>query len=179
MRADDVALRADAEQLALDGVAVEFGVDRLGEDGVERLGQPLARALAVDGRLLGAVGDPDVGDARRTQGLADRRADPAAGDAVIDPEPPDARVGMGQCVAVGGQRVGEIRGVEVHADPPRLRPVDPAAEVLGLERVALDLLAAGLGVAGVEVQSVMCRARGTGRWSRSERSSSGVRARPG
>ena len=51
-------------------------------------------------------------------------------------------------------RVGEEGGVEVHPDPLRLRPVDPAAEVLGLERVALDLLAAGLGVAGVEVEPV-------------------------
>ena len=67
VRADDVALRPEAEQLALDGVAVELRVDRLGEDRVERLGQPLARALAVDGRVLGAVGDPDVGDARRAQ----------------------------------------------------------------------------------------------------------------
>ncbi len=86
VRADDVALRADAEQLALDGVAVVLRVDRLGEDRVERLGQPLARPLAVDGRVLRAVGDPDVGDAGRAQRLADRGADPAAGDAVIDPE---------------------------------------------------------------------------------------------
>ena len=48
VRADDVALRADAEELALDGVAVVPRVDRLGEDRVERLGEPLARPLAVD-----------------------------------------------------------------------------------------------------------------------------------
>ena len=154
VRADDVALRADAEQLALDGVAVVLRVDRLGEDRVERIGEPLARPLAVDGTVLGAVGDPDVGDAGGPQGLADRAADPAAGDAVVDPEPPDGRVGVGQGVAVGGQGVGEIRRVEVHADPPGLRPVDPVLEVLGLERVALDLPAAGLGIAGVEVQAM-------------------------
>src|SRR5207244_8981892 len=34
VRADDVALRADAEELALDGVAVELGVERLGGQGV-------------------------------------------------------------------------------------------------------------------------------------------------
>ena len=93
---------------------------------------------------------------------ADRGADAAAGDAVIDPEPPDARVGVGQGIAVGGQRVGEVRRVEVHADPPRLRPVDPAAEVLGLERVALDLLGLRLGVAGVEVQAVGAGQEGQG-----------------
>ena len=61
---------------------------------------------------------------------------------------------MGQGVTACRQRVGEEGGVEVHADPPRLRPVDPVAKVLGLECVALDLPAAGLGIAGVEVQPV-------------------------
>ena len=65
-----------------------------------------------------------------------------------------AGVGVGQREAVGRQRVGEIRGVEVQADPPGLRPVDPALEMLGLERIALDLPAAGLGVAGVQIQAV-------------------------
>ena len=48
VRADDVALRAEAEQLALDGVADVPGVERLGEDRVQRFGEPLARSLAVD-----------------------------------------------------------------------------------------------------------------------------------
>ena len=65
-----------------------------------------------------------------------------------------ALIGVGQGVAVGRQGVGEIGRVEVHADPPGLRPVDPVLEVLGLERVALDLPAAGLGIAGVEVQAM-------------------------
>ena len=106
------------------------------------------------GRVLAAVGNPDVGHAGRAEGLADRRADAPAGDAVLDPEPADGLVGVGQGVAVGRQGVGEKRRIEVHADPPGLRPVDPALKVLGLERVALDLPAAGLGVAGVEVQAM-------------------------
>ena len=96
MRADDVALRPEAEELALDRVEVEPRVERLGEDVVERPGQPLAGPLAIDGRVLGAVGDPDVGDARRPERLADGRADPPAGDAVLDPEPADALVGVGR-----------------------------------------------------------------------------------
>ena len=54
--------------------------------------QPLARALAVDGHVLVAVGNPDVGHAGRAQLPADRRADLAAGDAVLDPEAADALV---------------------------------------------------------------------------------------
>ena len=38
-----------------------------------------------------------------------------------------AAIGVGQGVAVGRQGVGEKGGVEVHADPPGLRPVDPVA----------------------------------------------------
>ena len=71
VRADDVALRADAEQLALDGVEVVLRVDLLGEDRVQRLAQPLARGLAVDRDVLVAVGNPDVGDARRAERLAE------------------------------------------------------------------------------------------------------------
>ena len=74
---------------------------------------------------------------------------------MLDPELADRLVGVGQGVAIVGQGVREKRRIEVHADPPGLRPVDPVLEVLGLESVALDLPASGLGVAGVEVQT-MC-----------------------
>ena len=71
---------------------------------------------------------------------------------MIDPEPADGWIGVGQGVAVGRQRMSEVGWVEVHADPPGFRPVDPAAEVLGEEGIALDLLAARLGITGVKVQ---------------------------
>ncbi len=102
VRADHVALRADAEQLAFDRVEVVLRIELLGEDRVERFGQPLAGRLAVDGRVLVAVGDPDVGDARRAERLAHRRADLAAGDAVLDPEFADPLVGMCEREPVGG-----------------------------------------------------------------------------
>ena len=96
VRTDDVALRADAEQLALDRIEVVLRVELLGEDGVERLGEPFARAAAVDRQVLVAVGNPDVGDAGRAERLAERGADLAAGDAVLDPELADAFVGAGK-----------------------------------------------------------------------------------
>ena len=92
VRAGRVALRADAEELGLDGVDVVFRVDLLLEDGVERLGQALARAAAVGGRVLHAVRNPEVGEAGVAEGLADRRADLAAADAVLDPELADGLV---------------------------------------------------------------------------------------
>ena len=122
VRADDVALRADAEELALDGVEVVGRVERLGEDRVERFGEARARGLAVDGGVLHAVGDPDVGHAGGAEGLAHRGADLAAGDAVLDPEAADAGVGVGEGEAVGGLGVGEVGGVEVEPEAVRFAP---------------------------------------------------------
>ena len=42
------------------------------------------------------------------EGLADRGADAPARDPVIDPEPADGLIGVGQGEAVGRQGVGEI-----------------------------------------------------------------------
>ena len=112
--------------------------DRLLEDGVERLGQPLARADAIDRRVLHPVGDPEVGDARLAERLAHRGADAPARDAVVDPERPDRRVGVGQRDVVGRLRMREVGRVEVEPDAERLRPVDPAGEVLGTDRVTVD-----------------------------------------
>ena len=83
MGADDVAFRADPEEFALDGVAVISWVDWLGEDRIERIGKPLARSLAVDGTILRAVGNPNVGDAGSSECLPDRGADAAASDPMV------------------------------------------------------------------------------------------------
>ena len=48
--------------------------------------------VAVGGRVLHAVGNPDVGDAGLAERLAHGRADFAATDAMLDPELADALV---------------------------------------------------------------------------------------
>src|SRR5438105_1246432 len=63
MGAGHIAFRSDAEELGFDGIQIVFCVERLSENRVERFGQPLPRSLAIDGRVLEAVGNPDVGDA--------------------------------------------------------------------------------------------------------------------
>ena len=50
--------------------------------------------------------------------------------------------------------MGEVGRVEVQADLDRLGPGDPVLELVGAQRVAVHLLAAHLGVAGVEVEAV-------------------------
>ena len=92
---DDVGLRADPEQLALDRIEVALRIDfRLGEHLVERFREQLARRLAIDGHVLVSVGNPDVGHAGRPLCAAERLADLAAGDAVFNPELADAFVAM-------------------------------------------------------------------------------------
>jgi hypothetical protein len=154
VRADRVTLHADPEQLALDRVAVAGRVDRHGEDLVERLDQACARPAAVDRRVLHAVRDPEVRDAGLAERPAHRLGDRPARDPVLDPEVADALVGVGEREVVGGLRVREVRRVEVEADAQRLRPVDPAGEVLGPDLVAIDGLSLELAVEGVEVQAM-------------------------
>ncbi len=133
-----------------------FSVGLIGllEDGVERLGQALARSDAIDRRVLHAVGNPQVRDAGLAERLAHGGADAPAGDAVIDPERPDGLVSVRQRDVVGRLRVRKVRRVEVEADAEAFGPVDPAGEVLGSDLVAIDGLAAELTVRGVEVEAV-------------------------
>src|SRR5262249_44424846 len=123
MRTGNVALGAQAEELAFDRIAIESSIDRLGEDGVERAGEALPRTGTVDRALLRAIRNPDVGDARCAERAADRGSYLAAGDSVVDPEPSDPWIGVRQRVPTFGQSVSEKSGIEVHADPPGLRPV--------------------------------------------------------
>ena len=67
VRADYVALRAQAEQFAFERVEIVAAIDGHGKDLVERLGQQAARRLAIDRRVLQAVGNPDVGHTGRSQ----------------------------------------------------------------------------------------------------------------
>ena len=111
-------------------------------------------ADAIDRRVLHPVGDPHVGDARCAQRLAHCGADAAAGGGVADPERAHGLVGMREREIVGGLRMREQRRVEVQADPERLRPVDPAGEMLRADRVAVDAPCAELAVEGVQVEAM-------------------------
>ena len=153
---DGVALGANAEQLAFDGddvVLVRYvGVHDL----VERREQALARRRAVGRHVLHAVRNPDVHRAGRAELLAEVVGDAAAGDAVVDPELADDRIGMRQRHAVDEVRVRETARVEVQPDAELLRPVDPRFEVLRLDLVARHLLF------GVEIDGVQVEALGAG-----------------
>ena len=144
MRADDVALRADAEELGLDGVQVVLAgrsssAKMASSDSARRSRGPL--------RSAGVSFMPSGIQTLVTQGVP--RALPmaapifAAGDAVLDPEPADGRVGLGEREAVGRLGMGEVGRVEVQADAAAPWPSRSSLwNWSGLERVALDLLAA-------------------------------------
>ena len=158
VRADGVALDADAEQLAFDRVEVE---------GLGSIGSSKIASSASVSRSRGACRSAGVSFmpsgiqswSRRACRAPCPMASPifAAGDAVADPELADGLVGVRERGVVGGLRVREIRRVEVQADAERLGPVDPAREVLGPDLVAIDLRAAELAVEGVEVEAVAAR----------------------
>src|SRR2546426_914524 len=80
-------------------------------------------------------------------------ADAAARLAVIDPEAPDRRIGVAERHVLLALRVRETGGVEVQPEPPLLRPVDPALEVLWPDLTAVD------GAVGCRVMTVSSPSR--------------------
>ena len=157
VRPDDVTFRADAEQLGLHRVEDVVGIQRFGENGVERFGQALPRAVPVNRCVLVAVRHPDVGDARRAKCAPHRRADVAADNAVLDPKLADALVAMGEREPVVRVGVGEKSGVKIKAQLLLFCPVDPALEVVWFQCIALDCFSAGLGVGRMQIEAVIAR----------------------
>src|SRR6266403_183568 len=151
--ADRVALGADPEELALHGVPVDLAGDRDRDHLVQRLDQAPSWAEAVVRLVLGAVRDPDVHDRWRAQRPAEMSADAATRLAMIDPEAADRRIGVAERHVLLALRMREAGGVEVEPDPPLLRPVDPALEVLWPDLAALDG-AVGFQVDGVQVEAL-------------------------
>ena len=156
VRADDVALRADAEELALDGVAVVAA----GRSARRRSRRATRRAAARGPlRSTGVSLEPSGIQTLVMHGVPS--ALPIAAPMRRQAMPWSiqnrriASVGVGQGVAVGRQGVGEIGGVEVHADPPATSPSRSSRwKCSGSSASRSTLLAAGLGVAGVEVQAM-------------------------
>ena len=64
------------------------------ENGIERFLEALPRGDAVGGRVLVAVGNPNVGYTGTAEGLAKGRADFAGTNAVLNPKFPDIFVAM-------------------------------------------------------------------------------------
>src|SRR5207253_11086482 len=72
--------------------------------------------------------------------------------AVIDPEAADRRIGVAERHVLLALRVREAGGVEIQPEPPLLRPVDPALEVLWPDLIAVD------GTVGIQVDRVQVEA---------------------
>ena len=73
---------------------------------------------------------------------------------MLDPEFPDAGIGVAESEAVGGFGMGEAGGVEVDADAQGFGPIDPAGEVFKGDGIAVDFFAGEFAINGVEVDAV-------------------------
>ena len=82
--AHGVALHADGENLALH--AVDDVGELFGKDLIQAVLEPQAGPQPVGGNILIAVGNPDVVEHHVIQLFADALGNPAAGDAVVNPE---------------------------------------------------------------------------------------------
>src|SRR5262245_20099439 len=108
--------------------------------------------MAVGGRVLVAVGNPDVGDAGLAERLSDGGADLATAHAMFNPKLANGRVTMRQREAVGGFRMRKTGGIEIESDAARLRPSDPVPEMFRFNFVAIHLAPAEFAVESVEVE---------------------------
>src|SRR5688572_6047213 len=160
VRADHVAFRADSKQLAFHSIEMKFGIERLGEDFVQRAAEKFARRPPVGRQVLVAVWNPDVGDARRAQLAAEPLPNLAADDSVGDPEAANAFIAAGEREAGIGLRVREKCAVEIESQLVVLRPVDPAAEEFRANYVTLDPLAAVIAVNRVQIEPMLARNEG-------------------
>ena len=154
VRAGRVTFRANAEEFRFDGIHVELRADFCFVNGVERFGEAFARAAAVGGRVLHAVGNPQIGEAGLAERLADGRANFAGADAVFDPVYAGGLVGAGKGEAVAHLWMREEGWIEIEADLDALRPGDPVFELFDAQFVAVNLASAHLGVAGMEIQAM-------------------------
>src|SRR5262245_17010781 len=155
VRADDVALRANAKQFALDRVEIQPRIDRLRKHLVQRPPQQLPWALAIDGKILIAVGNPDIRDAGRAELPAKRFANLAAGDSMRHPEPTNPFVTMSQRKPTVGLRMRKERRIEIEPHPVGLGPLDPRRKMLRQKFVALDLPPAVVGIDRMQIQPVL------------------------
>src|SRR5205085_1330582 len=137
-RADDIAFRADAKQLALHRVEMIARIELLSEDFIQRTSEDHSRCLAIRGDVFVTIGNPDIGDAGRAQLAAEALTDLAASDAVIHPEAPHALVAAAQRETISRPGMREEGAVEIEAETLRPRPINPAGEVFGRELIAFD-----------------------------------------
>ena len=85
-RADGVGLQTDTEHLGFQGDVDLFLIVRNGEDLIQRFLEAAARADAVGGQILVAVGDPDIHNAGNAGLVGEIFCDLQAGLAMLDPE---------------------------------------------------------------------------------------------
>src|SRR4030042_936946 len=126
---DDIGFTPDAEKLALQricqGGRAVFGF----EDFIEGLPEKEAGSPAVEGAVLGAVGNPEVVQGCGLELAAEEGGDPAAALDVIDPESPGLLFRTAQGEALGCFRMRKTGGVEIKLQLLCLCPVQPAPEM--------------------------------------------------
>ena len=70
---------------------------------------------------------------------------------MLYPEFPDALAGMTESEAICGIRMREVGRIEIHSQLIQLRPVDPALEMLWLDRITINKPAAVVEIACMQI----------------------------
>ena len=119
MRADDVTLAPEAEELRFHRVGVQASRSMARRKNfIERRSQPFAGRPAIGGQILVAVGDPEIRDHGLAKLPAGFRGDAPASDPVVDPVLTHRPVPMRKCETIRGQWMAEKRRIEIEARVP-------------------------------------------------------------
>ncbi|MNC56390.1 hypothetical protein D3C75_1059810 [compost metagenome] len=94
MRSDNIALRADAEQLAFYCIDIVLRVNVFTEHFIQRIPKARTRCQAVDRSILITVRYPEISHTGLSQLTAEVLGDFAGSFAVLDPEAADLFVRM-------------------------------------------------------------------------------------
>lgn len=81
---------------------------------------------------------------------------------MFDPELANALVPVREGEAISGLGMRETRGIEIEAQPMRLRPADPVLEVRDFDLVAIHFPAPKLAIHRVKVDAMLARDEGKG-----------------
>ena len=159
MRTDRITFAANAEQFRLNRIQMPVRVNLFSKYFIQRIGQdahagkagPLGVSLYESGiQKFVTVGVAELSAYFSVPIL--RQAIPCSIQ-----KSRMALVGVAQRETVGGLWVGKIGWVKIHPMQFFLGPIDPALKVFGFNCVTVNISAAVVEIAGVQVQAMICR----------------------
>src|ERR1051325_4281013 len=113
--------------------------------------------MPIRRRILVAIRNPKIGDARRAETFANRRANFAAPNPVLDPKLTNCPVAMRKRESIVSFWVRKERRIEIQAKSIALCPIDPTLKISRLDLVAVHSLSLRFAIHRMQGETVVPR----------------------